>query len=234
MKGVRQGSKSRLAPSTVVQARSSVFRDALQVRPGRIAAFNDAELNEFMRELLHAQAPRCGAVSSEIRVNTELKASDDGADGWSPKPALSDPWLGAVETCWQFKAGAWFDEHSDAGAALYRCADKDPFGVWSDFAPYLLNCVPGLRSQHALCARWQNEFNSVKRKTSYGSVAPLMRAPKLRAFVMGHAVRSVGVVPPSTSPASEIVATRQPMSRVAHAGGRRFNRSPLPCGRRGA
>jgi hypothetical protein len=91
-------------PSDVAKARSSLFRDTLQVRPEQIAALDDVALNDLLRELLYAQAYRGGAASSEIRVNTELKASDDGADGWSPKPTLSDPWLGAVETCWQFKA----------------------------------------------------------------------------------------------------------------------------------
>src|SRR5688500_4621619 len=89
-----------------IRARPSVFRDALQVTPERIAAFDDTELNEFMRELLKAQAYLCGASPDEIVINTEPKAGDDGADGWSPKPARADPWLGAVETCWQFKAGS--------------------------------------------------------------------------------------------------------------------------------
>ena len=85
--------------------RPSVFRDALQVSPERIAALDDTDLSVLMRELLCAEAYRCGAAISEIQVNTEGRAKDDGCDGWSPKPVLADDWLGTTDTCWQFKAG---------------------------------------------------------------------------------------------------------------------------------
>lgn len=85
--------------------RESEFRNALQVTPERISQLGDSELTELMRDLLGAQAYRCGAAVKEITVNTEGRAKDDGCDGWSPKPASEDPWLGSTETCWQFKAG---------------------------------------------------------------------------------------------------------------------------------
>jgi hypothetical protein len=84
---------------------SSVFRNATQVSPERIAAMGDEDLNTLMGELLRAQAYKCGSPLSQIRVNTEGKAKDDGSDGWSGKPAVADEWLGSVDTCWQFKAG---------------------------------------------------------------------------------------------------------------------------------
>ena len=87
-------------------ARSSLFREALQVSPERIAALDDADLNVLMRDLLKAHAYRCRADVNEIRVNTQGQAADDGADGWSPKPPAADPRFGAAETCWQFKAGS--------------------------------------------------------------------------------------------------------------------------------
>jgi len=90
----------------VTNSRQSVFREALQVSPDRIASLDEGDLNVLMRELLCAQAYRCGAAVNEIRVNTEGRAKDDGCDGWSPKPTSVDEWLGAANTCWQFKAGS--------------------------------------------------------------------------------------------------------------------------------
>ena len=58
----------------MTNARRSAFREALQVSPERIASLNEDALNVLMRELLCAQAYRCGAEVSEIRVNTEGKA----------------------------------------------------------------------------------------------------------------------------------------------------------------
>ena len=86
--------------------RQSPFRDALQVSPERIAHLGDAELSQLMVDLLRAQAHRCGSPLSEVRVNTEDKAKDDGCDGWTSKPATKDDWLGETDTCWQLKAGA--------------------------------------------------------------------------------------------------------------------------------
>jgi hypothetical protein len=81
------------------------FRSALQVAPERIARLKDAELGELMGQLLRAQSHRCGAPVSEVRINTEEKAADDGADATSGKPEKPDEWLGDAETCWQLKAG---------------------------------------------------------------------------------------------------------------------------------
>lgn len=66
---------------------------------------DEHELNELMRELLRAQAYRTGADVSAVRVNAEVKAKDEGCDGWSPQPGKPDRWLGEVPTCWQFKSG---------------------------------------------------------------------------------------------------------------------------------
>ena len=79
------------------------YRNALQVSPRRIAQLDDADLNELMRELLSAQASRCGCADAS--VNTDLNASDAGCDGWSARPETEDRWLGNTHTCWQFKAG---------------------------------------------------------------------------------------------------------------------------------
>ena len=87
------------------RARSSTFRTALQVSPERIAAMSDGDLNELMRQLIRVQATKCGSPLEEVRINTEGKAKDQGCDGWSAKPATVDEWLGATDTCWQFKAG---------------------------------------------------------------------------------------------------------------------------------
>jgi DNA polymerase III delta prime subunit len=85
--------------------RPSIFRNALQVSPERIANLSDRELNQLMGHLLRAQAYRCGSPQGEIRTNTEIKASDNGCDGWTAKPVKPDDWLGSTDTCWQFKAG---------------------------------------------------------------------------------------------------------------------------------
>ena len=82
---------------------SGIYRNALQVSPARIAALDDNDLNEIMGRLLKAQASRCG--SPRPIVNTEIRAADDGCDGWSDRPTTPDPWLGSVDTCWQFRSG---------------------------------------------------------------------------------------------------------------------------------
>jgi hypothetical protein len=81
------------------------FRTALQVSPEVISNLTDTGLTALMRALLHDHAYRCGAPVSEVRVNTEEKAADDGCDAWSPAPAQPDQWFGDSATCWQLKAG---------------------------------------------------------------------------------------------------------------------------------
>jgi hypothetical protein len=88
------------------EPRYSIFRSALQVSPARIAAMSDGELNMLMVRLLRSQAHKCGSACSEIRVNTEAKAKDDGCDGWSAEPVNPGEWLGSTNTCLQFKAGS--------------------------------------------------------------------------------------------------------------------------------
>jgi hypothetical protein len=90
----------------MTQRRTSIFRTAMQVSPERIAAMGDTDLTFLMGELLRAQAYKCGSPPSEIRINTDDKAKDDGSDGWSSKGSIPDDWLGSVDTCWQFKAGS--------------------------------------------------------------------------------------------------------------------------------
>lgn len=84
----------------------SIFRNAIQVSPERIAQLNDADLSSLMRHLFHHQAYKCGSPQNEIRVNTEGDAADDGCDGWTAKPRDDDQWLGLKDTCWQLKAGS--------------------------------------------------------------------------------------------------------------------------------
>src|SRR5271166_3615451 len=84
----------------------SIFRNALQISPMRVAAMSDGELNALMEMLIKAQAQKCDSPISEILINTQGTAPDDGCDGWSAKPSGPDDWLGLDDTCWQFKAGA--------------------------------------------------------------------------------------------------------------------------------
>ena len=43
---------------------------------------SDFDLSDLMVGLLRAQAHRCKSPLSEVRINTEDKAKDDGCDGW--------------------------------------------------------------------------------------------------------------------------------------------------------
>jgi DNA polymerase III delta prime subunit len=81
------------------------FRNALQVSPDLIARLSDKELSKLIGDLLRAQAYVCDADVSEVSVNAETSAADDGCDAWSPAPRKSDSWLKDCETCWQLKAG---------------------------------------------------------------------------------------------------------------------------------
>ncbi len=101
-------------------ARHSIFRNALQVSPERVAAMSDGDLNVLMGKLLSAQAYKCGSPSNEIRVNTDGNAKDDGCDGWSAKPVTPDNWLGSTHTCWQFKAGSAGEPARLAGEVTKR------------------------------------------------------------------------------------------------------------------
>jgi hypothetical protein len=83
----------------------SVFRTALQVSEEVVSNLNETGLTALMRELLHDHAYRCGAPVSEVIVNTEEKAKDDGCDAWSPAPPQTDEWFGDGATCWQLKSG---------------------------------------------------------------------------------------------------------------------------------
>jgi hypothetical protein len=53
-----------------------------------------------------AEAFRTSTDASNVIINTEDKAADEGADATTPAPAGTSVWLGATATCWQFKAGS--------------------------------------------------------------------------------------------------------------------------------
>src|SRR5665213_3678717 len=81
------------------------YTPVLQITTDQIASLSDEQLNDLMRQLFLAHAYRCRADMSKVCVNTEIKASDDGCDGWTPKPEQIDSWFGDADTCWQFKSG---------------------------------------------------------------------------------------------------------------------------------
>jgi hypothetical protein len=85
--------------------RENPFRDILQVSLERVAALDDVDLNALMADLLRAHAYRCNGTAAEVRTSVEIKAGDEGCDGWTPASKMGDAWFGVVPTCWQFKAG---------------------------------------------------------------------------------------------------------------------------------
>jgi hypothetical protein len=102
---IRIALSKKTNPFTMSEPDNSIFRNALQISPMHIAAMSDSQLNALAEMLIKAQAQRCGSPISEIRINTQGDAPDDGCDGWSAKPKDPDDWLGLDDTCWQFKAG---------------------------------------------------------------------------------------------------------------------------------
>jgi hypothetical protein len=81
------------------------YRNVFRVSSRQIAQMNDTDLSDLMGRLFRVQAYLCESPRSQIRVNTEGSAKDDGCDGWTQKPSNPDPWLGSTDTCWQFKVG---------------------------------------------------------------------------------------------------------------------------------
>jgi hypothetical protein len=81
------------------------LRSALQVDPEQIRRLDDISLRNLMTALLHAEGYRCRARQRDIRVSHEVKAKDEGCDGWSPGHRGRGEWLPKVRTCWQFKTG---------------------------------------------------------------------------------------------------------------------------------
>ena len=145
--------------SSQVVSDSEVYRNALQVSPTRIAALDDTDLNELMGKLLQAQAYRCG--SPRDLVNTEIRAADDGCDGWSDRPATPDPWLGTndtCDTCWQFKSGT-SGQPSRLGAEvgkpipLRTLRDGGRFVVVASGSPSGLKGIEDRRKQLITAAR---------------------------------------------------------------------------------
>lgn len=100
-----QRRKARSKRTTTARVVTDTTIAPWAVSPEQIRILGDSALNALMRNLLIAQAYRCAADVSKVFVNTEDKAADDGCDGWTPAPPNADPWLAAVATCWQFKAG---------------------------------------------------------------------------------------------------------------------------------
>lgn len=70
-----------------------------------LRTLTETSLKLLMEELLRAQAVRVGMSASEVTVNAEDKAADEGADAFTGPPSTADEWLGDSDTCWQFKAG---------------------------------------------------------------------------------------------------------------------------------
>ena len=79
--------------------------DVSRVSRERIASLDDAGLNTLMSDLLRAHAYRSNGSEAQVRTNTDLKAGDDGCDGWTPAPRVRDDWFAGEPMCWQFKAG---------------------------------------------------------------------------------------------------------------------------------
>jgi len=87
-----------------------------------------------MERLLIAEAYKCGADQHAVVVNAEIKARDGGQDAYTPAPARPSPWLGDVETCWQFKAGS-----AGEAAALRGEITKDlPSDILANGGRYVL------------------------------------------------------------------------------------------------
>lgn len=88
-------------------SKAEKFRDILQISQDRVANLDDVDLNNLMSDLLSAHAHRCNGTAAEVRTSVEVKAKDDGCDGWTPASTTAqDHWFGPTPTCWQFKAGS--------------------------------------------------------------------------------------------------------------------------------
>jgi hypothetical protein len=81
-------------------------QSVFQVSPEQIRHLQDYQLRDLMQALLWAEAVRCNANRSQICVNQELKAGDEGCDGESPAHSEPADWMPAQKTCWQLKAGS--------------------------------------------------------------------------------------------------------------------------------
>jgi hypothetical protein len=132
-----------------------ISRYALQVPSEYIAAMSDDRLKMLMEHLLHAQAYKCSSPQSEIRINTEGRASDDGSDGWSAKPVVPDDWFGSGNTSKRAHGASLLVGFVKSDGPLYRKNRADvrtgcpiygfPFPPLraSDFACHLLNLMAG-------------------------------------------------------------------------------------------
>lgn len=139
----------------------SIYREALQVSPERIAVMSDEDLNVLMGQLLRAQAYKCGSPLNEIRVNTEGKAKDDGSDGWSAKPARADDWFGSTDTCWQFKAGSAGEPARLAGEVTKRIP-KETLTSGGRFVVVASGSTNGKKGERARLAKLTSDAAAAK------------------------------------------------------------------------
>lgn len=97
---------------------------SLRVNGEIIRNLNDEALNQLMSRILLNEAYRCGADQRLVIVNIEIKASDEGQDGYTPVPLQSSRWLGETETCWQFKRGKAGEPENLRGEILKSIPQK--------------------------------------------------------------------------------------------------------------
>jgi len=78
---------------------------SIEVRPRDIAALDDTQLRDVVSRLCKLQTWLQGGDASKVSFAYELKASDLGGDGTTPRNKGGSTWLPASPTCWQLKAG---------------------------------------------------------------------------------------------------------------------------------
>ena len=89
--------------SALVAAPAEPMARPWRVSEAMLAKTDDVTLKPILRDLILAEAARCGCDLAT--VNTEDRAKDQGSDAMTPAPARPSVWFGSVQTCWQFKAG---------------------------------------------------------------------------------------------------------------------------------
>jgi hypothetical protein len=82
------------------------FRPATRVSAEQIRSLDEDRLRDVMAHLLRAEGFLCEIPANEITVSDNVRAGDDGCDGWSPAHRARSDWLPDVETCWQLKSGS--------------------------------------------------------------------------------------------------------------------------------
>lgn len=136
--------------------RSSIFRNALQISSEFVSNLSDEQLNELMRRLFKAEAYKSKSPANEIRTNTEVKASDDGCDGWTAEPEVKGGWFGSVNTCWQFKAGIAGEPGRLSGEILKKIP-KETLTNSERFVVIASGSTNGKKGEEARLAVLENE-----------------------------------------------------------------------------